>query len=254
MGTSTIIPTTTITTPWKRQEVDFQDAHEKAHAMDIERRFAGRPVTAGQIVLFGITGGLMPCAAAVTVLLLCLQAKQIVLGMALVLAFSIGLAVTMVTVGAVAAWSLHYAGKAALRPGRNHARPIFPPSFFCSWPVTSGSRPSADCTLSRRLHAALVGHRGFSTCSGFHRSLQRSPHGHRRYGRLWAKGSRRVALRPAYAGKESLSFQRPGPLSGIFGAGQGGKERHQIIDVPFCKGKRLHVGSRKGSCRSPPLL
>jgi nickel/cobalt transporter (NicO) family protein len=89
--------------------VGFQDAHEKAHASDIERRFAGRTVTTGQIILFGITGGLMPCPAAVTVLLICLQLKQFTLGFALVAAFSFGLAVTMVTVGAVATWSVHHA-------------------------------------------------------------------------------------------------------------------------------------------------
>jgi nickel/cobalt exporter len=91
--------------------VGFQDAHEKAHASDIENRFAGRPVTTGQIILFGITGGLMPCPAAVTVLLICLQLKQFTLGFLLVLAFSLGLAVTMVTVGAAAAWSVHHAEK-----------------------------------------------------------------------------------------------------------------------------------------------
>jgi len=91
--------------------VDFQDAHEKAHAADIEKRFAGRTVTTGQIILFGITGGLMPCPAAITVLLICLQLKQFSLGFALVLAFSIGLALTMVTVGALAAWSVHHAEK-----------------------------------------------------------------------------------------------------------------------------------------------
>jgi len=90
---------------------DFQDAHERAHASDIERRCAGRPVTTGQIILFGITGGLMPCPAAVTVLLVCLQIKQFTLGFLLVLAFSFGLAVTMVTVGAIAAWSVHHAEK-----------------------------------------------------------------------------------------------------------------------------------------------
>lgn len=91
--------------------VDFQDAHEKAHALDIERRFAGRRVTTSQIALFGIVGGLMPCPAAVTVLLICLQLKQFTLGFTLVLAFSFGLAITMVTVGAVAAWSVHHAEK-----------------------------------------------------------------------------------------------------------------------------------------------
>ena len=90
---------------------EFQDAHERAHASDIEKRFAGRQVTTGQIILFGITGGLMPCPAAVTVLIICLQLKQLTLGFALVAAFSFGLALTMVASGVVAAWSVQHAQK-----------------------------------------------------------------------------------------------------------------------------------------------
>ncbi|WP_297511063.1 nickel/cobalt efflux transporter [uncultured Caulobacter sp.] len=89
----------------------FQDAHERAHANDIKRRFAGRDVTTGQIILFGLTGGLIPCPAAITVLLLCLQLKQVALGATLVLCFSIGLAVTMVSVGVVAALGVRHAEK-----------------------------------------------------------------------------------------------------------------------------------------------
>lgn len=89
----------------------YQDAHERAHAEDIAKRFANRSVTTPQIVLFGITGGLMPCPAAFTILVVCLQIKKVVLGFALVAAFSFGLALTMVTVGAVAAWSVNHAQK-----------------------------------------------------------------------------------------------------------------------------------------------
>ena len=35
----------------------YQDAHERAHANDIRKRFANREVTTGQIILFGLTGG-----------------------------------------------------------------------------------------------------------------------------------------------------------------------------------------------------
>lgn len=86
----------------------YQDAHARAHALDIQRRFANRQVTTGQIVMFGLTGGLIPCPASITVLLLCLQLKQFALGAALVLCFSIGLAVTMVSVGAAAALSVRH--------------------------------------------------------------------------------------------------------------------------------------------------
>ncbi len=90
---------------------DYQDAHELAHANDIRRKFADRNVTTWQIVLFGLTGGLIPCPAAITILLLCLQLKEFTLGFTLVLCFSIGLAITLVTVGAVAALSVRHATK-----------------------------------------------------------------------------------------------------------------------------------------------
>jgi nickel/cobalt exporter len=89
----------------------FQDAHEMAHALDIQKRFMNRRVTTPQIVLFGLTGGLLPCPAAFTVLLVCMQVKQFTLGFALVGAFSFGLALTMVSVGALAALSLRHAEK-----------------------------------------------------------------------------------------------------------------------------------------------
>jgi nickel/cobalt transporter (NicO) family protein len=87
----------------------YQDAHERAHAEDIRKRFTDRNVTNWQIIVFGLTGGLIPCPAAITVLLLCLQVKEITLGAVLVLCFSIGLAVTLVTVGAAAALATRHA-------------------------------------------------------------------------------------------------------------------------------------------------
>jgi nickel/cobalt exporter len=90
---------------------EFMDAHERAHADDITRRFGGRNVATSQILLFGLTGGLIPCPAAITVLLLCLQLKQITLGVILVLFFSVGLAVTMVSAGVLASLSVKHIGK-----------------------------------------------------------------------------------------------------------------------------------------------
>jgi nickel/cobalt exporter len=89
----------------------YQDPHELAHANDIRHRFANREVTTGQIIMFGLTGGLIPCPASITVLLLCLQLKKIALGATLVLCFSIGLALTMVLSGALAALSVKHVSK-----------------------------------------------------------------------------------------------------------------------------------------------
>jgi nickel/cobalt exporter len=89
----------------------YQDPHELAHASEIRRRFAHREVTTAQIVVFGLTGGLIPCPASITVLLLCLQLKKLALGATLVLSFSVGLALTMVAVGAVAALGVRHAAR-----------------------------------------------------------------------------------------------------------------------------------------------
>jgi len=51
----------------------------------------------------------MPCPAAFSVLLICIQLKRIALGFTLVAAFSAGLALVMVATGVLAAWSLRQA-------------------------------------------------------------------------------------------------------------------------------------------------
>ncbi len=90
---------------------EHQDAHERAHAQALATQFTNRQVTTGQIVLFGLTGGLLPCPSAFAILLVCLQVKQFTLGFAIVLAFSLGLAMTLVTVGSLAALSVREASK-----------------------------------------------------------------------------------------------------------------------------------------------
>ena len=88
-----------------------EDAHARAHALEIGERFADRKATTAQVVLFGLTGGLLPCAAAVTVLLLCLQLQRFWLGVALVSCFSIGLAMTLTMSGVLAAWGAQQAAR-----------------------------------------------------------------------------------------------------------------------------------------------
>ncbi|RVU03319.1 nickel/cobalt efflux transporter RcnA [Novosphingobium umbonatum] len=89
----------------------YVNAHEAAHAEDIRRRFANRAVSTGQIVIFGLTGGLVPCPGAITVLMLCLQLHRVALGAVLVAGFSVGLAMTMVASGVLAALSLRHLEK-----------------------------------------------------------------------------------------------------------------------------------------------
>ncbi len=93
------------------QSVEYQDAHERAHARDIAQHFQGQPITNTQIALFGVTGGLVPCPASVTILLICLNLKQFSLGAVMVASFSFGLALSLVSVGVAAAWGAAHLGR-----------------------------------------------------------------------------------------------------------------------------------------------
>src|SRR5262245_58893669 len=68
--------------------------HDHGHAHAAELR-PPRHVTNADIVWFGFTGGLLPCPSAIAVLLVCIQIKAFALGVAMVAAFSIGLAITL---------------------------------------------------------------------------------------------------------------------------------------------------------------
>jgi len=93
------------------QNDSYQDAHERYHAEDIKRRFVGQSVSTGQIAMFGLTGGLVPCPASVTILMICLHLKKFSLGAAMVASFSFGLALSLVSVGVIAAWGAQQVGK-----------------------------------------------------------------------------------------------------------------------------------------------
>ncbi|WP_375174961.1 nickel/cobalt efflux transporter [Pseudooceanicola sp.] len=82
------------------------DAHARAHAAEIRQRLASGRTGTWQTVLFGLSGGLIPCPAAITVFILCLHLGKLTLGITLVSAFSIGLAATLVAVGVIAAYGL----------------------------------------------------------------------------------------------------------------------------------------------------
>ena len=82
----------------------MDDGHDHASPEEIQQTYGGRAVTRGEIIWFGFTGGLLPCPAAIAVLLVCIHLKAFGLGIAMVAAFSIGLALTLVAIGVVAAW------------------------------------------------------------------------------------------------------------------------------------------------------
>lgn len=79
---------------------DDDDSHARAHAAQVAASLAdGVRPTRWQVVLFGAAGGLVPCPASISVMLLAITIGTAVNGVILVGGFSIGLAAALVGVG-----------------------------------------------------------------------------------------------------------------------------------------------------------
>lgn len=85
-----------------------EHGHGHSHAIPMPQG----NVTTGQIIWFGFTGGLMPCPAAIAVLLICVQLKAFALGVIMVAAFSIGVGATLIAIGLAVVWSATRLSKA----------------------------------------------------------------------------------------------------------------------------------------------
>ncbi len=78
------------------------DEHARAHAATIpDYAKRGERPTWQQILAFGAAGGMIPCPASITVMLLALSIGQFASGLLAVAGFSLGLAVTLVGIGLV---------------------------------------------------------------------------------------------------------------------------------------------------------
>lgn len=76
------------------------EAHARAHAETLpEYVKSGERPSAWQIMCFGAAGGMIPCPASITVMLLALSTGRAAMGVFTVLGFSLGLALALVGVG-----------------------------------------------------------------------------------------------------------------------------------------------------------
>ena len=90
------------------------DDHARAHAEsmpDYAKR--GERPTISQIIAFGAAGGMVPCPASVTVMLLALSIGKFASGALAVIGFSVGLAVTLVGIGLVVVAGLNRLGESS---------------------------------------------------------------------------------------------------------------------------------------------
>jgi nickel/cobalt exporter len=85
------------------QEQQPLTPEERARVNAIRRRLARVRLDASQMVALSLRQGLIPCPAALVVMLLCLQVPRTALSVSLAFCFSAGLAITMISAGVAAA-------------------------------------------------------------------------------------------------------------------------------------------------------
>jgi len=84
------------------REHPHSSPHDHAHGQDHhhgDRHAPAQTVSIRQLLALGITGGIVPCPAALVVLLSAVALRRIGFGLFLIVAFSVGLAVVLVAIG-----------------------------------------------------------------------------------------------------------------------------------------------------------
>jgi nickel/cobalt exporter len=81
------------------QAHDHDHAHGDAHSHDHAHGHSHEPVSLRALFALGISGGIIPCPAALVVLLSALSMRRVGFGLILIVAFSVGLAAVLVAIG-----------------------------------------------------------------------------------------------------------------------------------------------------------
>jgi len=94
------------------------------------------------LLAMGASAGLIPCPSALVVLLAAIAQAQVALGLALIVAFSLGLAATLTALGLAVVWTGRLAGRLAL-PGPAHAVATALPAVSAAVIIVAGAALTA---------------------------------------------------------------------------------------------------------------
>jgi nickel/cobalt exporter len=89
----------------------FDNAPEPAASAALAARDQGRPISLAQLFILGVTGGIIPCPAALVVLLSAFSLHRIGFGFFLIVAFSLGLAAVLITFGMLMVYARRFMGR-----------------------------------------------------------------------------------------------------------------------------------------------
>jgi ABC-type nickel/cobalt efflux system permease component RcnA len=84
------------------QHHDHQNQREHPHS---HTQQAAKPFSYRQLIALGVTGGIVPCPAALVVLLSAVSLHRVAFGLYLILAFSLGLAAVLISIGLVTVYA-----------------------------------------------------------------------------------------------------------------------------------------------------
>jgi ABC-type nickel/cobalt efflux system permease component RcnA len=113
---------------------DHQDhSHRYEHTGHVHHHHPDGPITMRGLIGLGVSGGIVPCPSALVVLIAAISQHRVGLGMALILAFSLGLAATLTVVGLAVVFGGRLITR--LRPERR----IFGSRFAGALPALSAS-------------------------------------------------------------------------------------------------------------------
>jgi nickel/cobalt transporter (NicO) family protein len=89
---------------WRAMRAEHDHGHHRGHdhgghSHSHSHRPSGAPITTRSLIALGVSGGIVPCPSALVVLVAAISQHRLGLGLALILAFSIGLAATLTAVG-----------------------------------------------------------------------------------------------------------------------------------------------------------
>jgi len=88
--------------------------HVHEHTHSHEHGLPGQEVTLKSLLTLGISGGLVPCPDAIAILLVAVAINRILFGMALICAFSLGLALVLIAIGVAMVHGTEMVGKTRL--------------------------------------------------------------------------------------------------------------------------------------------
>jgi ABC-type nickel/cobalt efflux system permease component RcnA len=88
---------------------DHDHAHDHGHSHDLPDNLSAR-----SLVAVGVSGGLLPCPSALVVLLAAISLHRVAFGLVLIVAFSLGLALTITGIGLVAVYAKRLFGRMSM--------------------------------------------------------------------------------------------------------------------------------------------